>query len=300
MNEWKKTHLHLIDSNNTLSSSVTKATDFPTLILFCSHSHVSGDTQPSDDQTPTQLLETDKLLKKSMPLIFNQPQWNSQRKFIYSLLNAGLLHLIHQQVVFSNLFEQLRIEYNISCSRKQNQQYLQCLIQVINECSNTHVHNLPESHQLINTKSSSKPTTETILQSLETTHSGILIVEDNLINQKVLISMLKRLGYKSESISIANNGQQAVEMAQYISGTKKKFDVILMDIQMPVMNGIEAATQIRKSYIGSSPIAPIMIAITANILPSDKELYLSSGFVDYLPKPYSMHDLKILLEKWKV
>ncbi len=106
----------------------------------------------------------------------------------------------------------------------------------------------------------------------------ILLAEDNKMNQKVAITMLKKLGH---TITIAQNGKEAFELYQ-----KKKFHLILMDGQMPVMDGLEATQAIRKfeEKQGGSTHIPI-IALTANAMKGDRERFINSGMDDYITKP---------------
>jgi CheY-like chemotaxis protein len=110
---------------------------------------------------------------------------------------------------------------------------------------------------------------------------NILIVEDNEINRRVLKNMLDKLGYQAD---IAVNGQIAVQAA-----TQKKYDVILMDIQMPVMDGVEATQQILAAC--SAAERPYIITVTAHALEGDREYYLSSGMNEYVSKPITMNKL---------
>ncbi len=116
----------------------------------------------------------------------------------------------------------------------------------------------------------------------------ILLVEDNLINQKVATIALKQLGYKND---IANNGQEAYEM--YL---KTKYDLILMDIQMPVLDGVGAAKRIRE-YEEKNNVKKrvLIVAITANAMKTDVELYLNSGMDDVILKPFKQDELNKLL-----
>ncbi len=106
----------------------------------------------------------------------------------------------------------------------------------------------------------------------------ILVVEDNLINQKVVVRFLEKT--KKYEVRIANNGQEAIEKLQ-----QESFDLILMDLQMPIMGGYEATRHIRdKQSQGLLPYIPI-IALTAHALQSDREACLAIGMNDYLTKP---------------
>lgn len=124
---------------------------------------------------------------------------------------------------------------------------------------------------------------------LPTRKLNILLAEDNLINQKLTLRLLEKNGH---SVDIAENGKVAVEMWQ-----RNKYDVVLMDVLMPEMDGFEATEQIRKLEKESGRRTPI-IALTANAMKGDREKCLGIGMDDYLPKPLKMNDLKTLLDKW--
>lgn len=116
----------------------------------------------------------------------------------------------------------------------------------------------------------------------------ILVVEDNLLNQKLVVSLLARMGYKAE---VADNGLVAYELAK-----REAFDIIFMDVQMPEMDGIEATQAILQE--NSNAKAPRIIAITANVMQGDRERCLQSGMVDYLAKPVRIHEIQEMLERW--
>ena len=116
----------------------------------------------------------------------------------------------------------------------------------------------------------------------------LLIAEDNLINQKVIIGMLKKLGYQAQ---VTNNGAEAYEELQ-----KNHYDIVLMDCQMPEMDGFAATRKIRKLKSDKNQI-PI-IAMTANAMQGDREKCIESGMDDYLPKPLDIKGLKTILEKY--
>ncbi len=115
--------------------------------------------------------------------------------------------------------------------------------------------------------------------------ANILLVEDNLINQKIVILSLKK---KVKNIDIANNGKEALDMFG-----SSKYDLILMDIQMPIMNGIVATKKIREVESSTNTHTPI-IAITAYALLGDKEKCLAAGMDDYISKPFQ---IEVLLKK---
>lgn len=119
----------------------------------------------------------------------------------------------------------------------------------------------------------------------------ILIVEDNLTNQKVATLLLARLGLESV---IANNGKEAVELYENANNT---FSVILMDCHMPEMDGFEASVAIRKIERLSGRYTPI-IAVTALAMSGDRERCIAAGMDDYLPKPIDPERLRSKLNHW--
>jgi CheY-like chemotaxis protein len=124
--------------------------------------------------------------------------------------------------------------------------------------------------------------------TLQTTKPlDILLVEDDHINQIVLTTMLQKRGH---TVYIANNGSEALKIF-----AEKKYDMILMDIQMPIMDGIEATKSIREREGGTSHI-PI-IALTAHALKGDRERFLSIGMDGYISKPVQMEELFQTLDR---
>jgi signal transduction histidine kinase/CheY-like chemotaxis protein len=121
----------------------------------------------------------------------------------------------------------------------------------------------------------------------------ILLAEDNKINQKLAIALLKKRGWE---VTAVENGKEAVDAIiddQY--ELKNPFDLVLMDIQMPIMDGVEAAREIRKcEAIKDLPI----IALTAHALKGDRERFLSEGLTDYIPKPIKYNEFYSTLEKY--
>lgn len=123
-----------------------------------------------------------------------------------------------------------------------------------------------------------------------TTSNKILVVEDNKINQKVIKSILKKAGIVPE---VANNGQEALEIMQEVA-----FDLILMDMQMPIMDGTECTRQIRSGNSGvKRPQLPI-VALTANAMNEDRQACYDAGMNDYLSKPVTLETLNRILAKW--
>ncbi len=116
----------------------------------------------------------------------------------------------------------------------------------------------------------------------------ILLVEDNIVNQKVALNILKRLGYEAD---VSSNGGEAVTLIE-----RKKYDIAFMDIFMPEINGFEATelirTQVNKDY------QPFIIAMTANAMQGDSDKCIKAGMDDYISKPIRFDEIKNLLMKW--
>jgi signal transduction histidine kinase/CheY-like chemotaxis protein len=110
----------------------------------------------------------------------------------------------------------------------------------------------------------------------------ILVAEDNLINQKVAARLLERMGYRPD---VASNGLEALEAVH-----RQHYDVVLMDVQMPEMDGLEAARRITSEFDPSK--RPRLIALTANVLKGDQQMCLEAGMDDYLAKPLDLVHLR--------
>ena len=115
----------------------------------------------------------------------------------------------------------------------------------------------------------------------------ILVVDDNEINLLLISEILKKL--KVTSFSLARNGQIAIDEC-----LEKSFDIILMDINMPILNGIEATNILRKEHNIKTPI----IALTANSLEGDKDKFLENGMDDYLSKPFNLEKFIEIINKY--
>ena len=114
----------------------------------------------------------------------------------------------------------------------------------------------------------------------------ILMAEDNAINQRVAKLILQRAGFNIVLVADGNEALEAHRMRPY--------DVILMDCQMPTMDGFEASRQIRQL---TQP-QPVIIAVTANALVGERERCLSAGMDDYLSKPFQAEQLVAVVRKW--
>ena len=119
-------------------------------------------------------------------------------------------------------------------------------------------------------------------------NANVLVVEDNEVNQMVATGMLKNIGC---DITIAENGQLGLDEIQ-----KSDFDIILMDINMPVLNGCDATIKYREHEPENEHL-PI-IALTANILAEDVDTYYEAGMDDYISKPFSADMIRSVLNKW--
>lgn len=123
--------------------------------------------------------------------------------------------------------------------------------------------------------------------NIDINNANVLLVEDNLINQKIVILSLKKI---VKNIEVANNGKEALDKF----GTSK-YDIILMDIQMPIMNGYVTTKKIREIESSTNSHTPI-IAITANALLGDREECLAAGMDDYISKPFQ---IEVLIQKMR-
>ena len=116
----------------------------------------------------------------------------------------------------------------------------------------------------------------------------ILLAEDNAVNQKVAIQILKKMGYNPD---VAANGFEVLQLLGI-----RNYDIIFMDIQMPEMDGFEATQEIIKRWGTSN--RPKIIAMTANALQGDKEKCLEAGMDDYISKPLKVEEIQYAIERW--
>ena len=134
---------------------------------------------------------------------------------------------------------------------------------------------------------SSRPT---VIRTPQATCGRILLVEDNLVNQKVAQRLLERQGHR---VDLAGNGVEALAALR-----EQAYDLVLMDCQMPEMDGFEATRRLRDPALGlRNPAIPV-IALTANAMQGDRERCIEAGMSDYLAKPISPNALANMLEQW--
>lgn len=117
---------------------------------------------------------------------------------------------------------------------------------------------------------------------------SILIAEDNLINQKLIVRILKILG---QEVDVTTNGKEALQAVH-----QKKYDIVLMDVQMPEMDGNEATQRIRSEVPHENQ--PVIIAMTAHALQGDREKCLEAGMNDYMSKPVLIDEVRNMVQKW--
>jgi CheY-like chemotaxis protein len=115
----------------------------------------------------------------------------------------------------------------------------------------------------------------------------ILMADDNRVNQKVGSRFLEKLGYHAE---VVGNGLEVLQALE-----RQPYDIVFMDVQMPEMDGYEAARQLRRRWTGDRPR---IIAMTGNAMQGDREKCLDAGMDDYIAKPVRVEDLRNTLERW--
>jgi CheY-like chemotaxis protein len=145
----------------------------------------------------------------------------------------------------------------------------------------------PISLQTAKSAPASDPTPPEAISMAQRKPLSILMADDNPVNQRVAQALLKRLGYEVDTVE---NGKQAVE-----AFSEKAYDLILMDVEMPLLNGYDATRQIRAKRSDSS--TPWIIALTAHSLGSTRSQCLASGMNDFVTKPIKLQQLVAALER---
>jgi CheY-like chemotaxis protein len=138
-----------------------------------------------------------------------------------------------------------------------------------------------------------RPTADQYMETTKVTPRRVLLAEDNMVNAKLAVRLLERLGCR---VDVASNGHEALKMVQSIP-----FDIVFMDCQMPEMDGFEATRAIRAweeaSRLDKSPDTRLpIVALTANAMQGDRERCLAAGMDDYITKPLARSDLARVLE----
>ena len=122
------------------------------------------------------------------------------------------------------------------------------------------------------------------------TRGRILVAEDNIVNQNVAVCLLEKLGYRADVVA---NGLEAIEASARI-----RYALVLMDCQMPEMDGWKATAMIRTREQEQGTERLPIIALTANAMEGDRDKCLNAGMDDYLAKPVQLEHLRALLVKW--
>jgi PAS domain S-box-containing protein len=141
---------------------------------------------------------------------------------------------------------------------------------------------------VVNVPVKARPTETLEADLAERLPLSILLAEDNAVNQKLALRLLQRMGYRAD---LAKNGLEALAAV-----SRQSYDLILMDMQMPEKDGLEATREIRATL--PSDAQPVIIALTANAMQGDRELCMAAGMNDYLSKPIQIPELIAMLKKW--
>jgi two-component system sensor histidine kinase/response regulator len=145
---------------------------------------------------------------------------------------------------------------------------------------------------IMNTRLSVLPEAATIsprVEEVDVPTSRILVAEDNSVNQLLVLTHLQKLGYKAQAVANGREALAALDMGHW--------DLVLMDCQMPEMDGFEATRTIRSREAGSNRHTPV-IALTANAMAEDRDRCLRAGMDDYIAKPVKRQELDRVLQIW--
>ncbi|AWB68831.1 hypothetical protein C2869_21580 [Saccharobesus litoralis] len=207
------------------------------------------------------------------------------------VLNTLLSEKISYQLLFINLacIEQCR-EALLNYQQQQNSRLIFIHNQATTQLSEQE---WPEEHSLLDLPCSLSQVKQLLHQTTEThtqakvsfANKNILLVEDNAINAEIAKQILLNMGF---SVDWAENGLVACQKIN------SQHDLVLMDIQMPIMDGLEATAEIRKKGYSALPI----LAMTANAMQGDRQKCIDAGMDDYLTKPIDMAKLRMMLQQW--
>lgn len=118
----------------------------------------------------------------------------------------------------------------------------------------------------------------------------ILVVEDNVVNQRLIMTILKMMNYQ---VDVVSNGREAIE-----AWSRVNYDMLLMDGLMPVMDGFEATRIIRERETSESRPRTLIIVLTGQAIKGDREQFLAIGMDDYLVKPFTLKQIRALMNNW--
>ncbi|MDP5337331.1 MAG: PAS domain S-box protein, partial [Nodularia sp. (in: cyanobacteria)] len=203
----------------------------------------------------------------------------------------SLANLIHQQRGYEQM--PLVMLTNLSqstCQEFRDVQFVTFLSKPVKQSQLYNVLTGVLGNQLIKARICEHQTPGPDLSMAEQKPLRILLAEDTAVNQKVALLMLQKIGYRAD---VAANGLEVLRALQL-----SPYDVVLMDVQMPEMDGLEASQRICQEYPASS--RPYMIAMTANAMQGDREICLAAGMNDYISKPVRLEELALALSKCQV
>ena len=156
-----------------------------------------------------------------------------------------------------------------------------CLAAVIGRMQNRPATQAPDKERII---------TRHTLAERARRRARILLAEDNAVNQKVALKALEKLGYTAD---VASDGTQALAMA-----TENRYDLILMDVQMPGLDGLEVTARLRDPAVQAKSSQAVIVALTAHAMSGDREKCLAAGMDDYLAKPIKVAELQGVISRW--
>ncbi|MFN6486858.1 MULTISPECIES: response regulator [unclassified Nostoc] len=219
----------------------------------------------------------------SLPLIMLTS--TNQRDEIQQALKIGFVAYLVKPIKPSRLLDTIMTIFGTQAEQEESEVRIEELKVESYENNSSDHSPVPNSPKLSNST--------TLTAKIERSQSfRILLAEDNLVNQKVALKQLQSLGYSAD---VAGNGKEALQLLEKIP-----YDLILMDCQMPVLDGLEATKEIHRWQESSfaNGRRPVVIAMTANAMKEDQQLCIDAGMDDYLSKPVIKEKLAAALEHW--